>query len=257
METDTNGRTVSWMETEAGKNIQKRLADEKTLTAIDHLLTRIDTLEQTVDKLASIWEQTPGMLAMAADTADEFYRQADNKGITVDERLRGALSLAEKLTAPETVVKLETVLNLADQLPGLVAMKVDWLDEQYRQLDTQGIRIEERLAVAMNLAEKLTAPAMVEKLEILVKLTEQLPGIVAMAVDTMDEKMKIAVDHGFDFRTLSDIAGSANTALTNAKTEPPEKVRGIFGLFRALRNPDRQKGLGFVLNFLKHFGKQL
>jgi uncharacterized protein YjgD (DUF1641 family) len=196
MKNNKNGSGISWSDTEAGRQVQARLSDEHTLEAIDHLLARIDTLEKAVDELSMLMHQGPGLVAMAGDMLDEGYREANAKGIDLDERIKNALTLAEKLTAPEMVARVES-LN---------------------------------------------------------KLSEQLPGMVAMMMDIVDEKIRTTLEHGFDPSTLSHVAGVANTALTNAKAEPRKRV-GIFGVFKALNDPDRQKGLGFLLSFLKHFGK--
>lgn len=186
-------------DSEAGKNLQKRLLDEQTLTAIDRLLFRIDTLEKAVESLTLIMQQGPGMVAMAGDMVDEAYRQADANGISVDTRLKNALVIAEKLTTSEMTKKLEDAISF----------------------------------------------------------TNQLPGLMAMTVDMIDESMKEAVTSGFDPKVLADTAKTANIALTNAKAEPPAKVGGLFGIFKLLRDPDRQKGLGFFMNFLKHFGRNI
>ncbi len=199
MDTEKNGSTALWPETEAGRKVRARLSDERTLEAIDHLLARIDTLEKAVEDLNVLMRQAPGLVAMAGDMLDDTYRQAEANGVNPEERLKNALHLANKFTDPEMIKKLDGLLLLG----------------------------------------------------------ERMPGIISMIFDSMDEKMQMAMAHGFDPRVLSQTAGNANTALTNAMAEPPAKVGGIFGLLRAIKDPDRQKGLGFLLNFLKHFGRQL
>lgn len=257
METKGNGAAGSWTETQAGKQVQAKLSEARTLEAIDHLLNRIDTLEKAVDKLSNIMQQGPGMVAMVADMADESYREADARGVSIDERLKNALLLAEKLTAPAMVEKIDSLIKLTDQVPGLVAMVGDMTDEAYRQADAKGVSIDQRLGVALQMAEKLTAPEMGEQLTALLKLADQMPGIMAMMVDMADEGMKMAVEKGFNPETLTAVAGAANTALTASYAEHPAKSGGIFSLLFALRDPDRQKGLGFLLNFLKYFGQNL
>ncbi len=193
-----NGASASWEDTPAGRQVQARLSEERTLLAIDRLLARLDTVEEAVKGLEQTMQQGPGMVAMVADMADEAYRSADANGVSIDDRLKNALTLAEQLTHPD----------------------------------------------------------MVQKLNDLVSLTNQLPGIVAMAVDTVDEGMRTARDNGLEPETLVDWAGQFGRAMREAKNEPVSKV-GLFGMIRALNDPDRQKALGFSLNFLKHLGKQM
>ena len=199
MDTHTNGTSTAWPETEAGKRVRARLSEDRTLEAFDRLLQRIDTLEMAVTQLTMIMQQGPGLVAMAGDIVDEAYRKADTQGVNIDERIR----------------------------------------------------------VALQLAEKLTQPQMTEQLAALLKLGEQLPGMVAMTVDMVDEGMKQAIANGFDPQALADTAGAASIALTQAKTEAPAKVGGIFGLLKMIKDPDRQKSLGFLMNFLKHFGRKI
>ncbi|PHN05911.1 DUF1641 domain-containing protein [Flavilitoribacter nigricans] len=257
MEMSGNGTSVSWLESEAGKQVQARLSEPRTLEAIDHLLERIDTLETAVDKLSDALRQGPGMVAMVGDMVDEGYRQADAQGVSIDERLKSALKIAEKLTAPEMVAKIDGLISMTDQLPGMMAMVGDMADETYRQADARGVSIDQRLGVALRMAEQLTAPEMAAQLENALQLSQQMPGMVAMMVDMVDEGMKRAVESGFDPQTLTRVAGAANSALTEAYAEPPARVGGIFSMLRALKDPDRQKGMGFLLNFLKHFGQKI
>ncbi|RMF02829.1 MAG: DUF1641 domain-containing protein [Bacteroidetes bacterium] len=252
-----NGTIVPWLETPAGQQVQARLAEERTLQAIDRLLTRLDTVEQAVSNLATMMHQGPGLTAMVVDMADEAYRTADRNGVSIDERLKNALALAEKLTTPTMLEKLNGLLTLADQAPGLVAMAGDMVDEAYRNADARGVSIDQRLSTALALAEKLTAPEMVGKLDGLLSLSDQLPGLVAMGIDILDEGMRSAIASGIDPQALAQWAGQAGQALSQAQAEPPAKVGGIFGLLRAIKDPDRQKALGFLMNFLKHLGSKM
>ena len=314
MESKNNGSATCWPDTEAGRQVQKRLSEERTLKGIDHLLAKIDTLEKAVDNLTNIIAQAPGFVAMGSDMVDEAYRKADANGVSIDKRLKNALTIAEKLTSPEMVEKLDKLLSLTDQLPGLMAMKVDMLDEAYRQADARGVNIEERLGLALQMAEKLTAPAMVDKLDGLLKIADQAPGLVAMKVDMLDEAyrqadargvnieerlglalqmaekltapemmekldnllqlgdrvpglvamtmdmvdeaMKQTIESGFDPKALMETSRTANNALTYAKSVPPKSI-SLFGIMGALKDKDRQRGLGFLMNFLKHFGKNI
>ena len=257
MASTTNGSATLLPNTHAGKQVRNRLSEDRTLQALDHLLARIDTLDTAVENLSSIMQQAPGLVAIAGDTFDDVCQEADAKGINIDERLRNALDIAEKLTAPAMVEKLDAMLKLTDQLPGFVAMKVDSLDEMYADADAKGISVDERLGVALQMAEKLTAPAMVEKLDMMLQMSDQLPGLVAIATDSFDEYMSDSVDSGFDPKALAETVRAANHALTCAKAEPPTKVGGIFGMLRVMKDPDRQRGIGFLMNFLKHFGKNI
>jgi len=253
----TNGKSTDWATTPAGQQLKAHLSEERTLTAIDKLVGRLDTIEQAVEKLSEAMHQGPGMAAMAADIADEAYREADTQGVNIDERLKNALTLAEKLTSNDMLEKLDQLMAFARQAPGLAAMVADVADEAYKKADEHGLNIDERISLALKAGDKLTEPEMIKKLDQLITTSKQVPGLVAMGTDIVDESIKRAMDNGLDPHTILQVAESAGEALSQARQEPPAKVGGIFGLLRALNDKDRQRGLGFLLNFLKHFGSKL
>ncbi len=253
---ETNGNTT-WMETPAGKHLQESLSNEKVLNGIDHLLQRIGTLENAVEKPTSIMEQGPGMVSMVTDMVDEGYKNAAKNGVDIEQRLGNALTIAEKLTAPAMMEKLEGLLKFADQAPGLISMTMDMVDEGYKRSAQNGVYIEERLGNALTMAEKLTAPAMVEKLDGLLKLADQAPGLISMMVDSFDEQMQRMDLGSIDVPGLMQLGKEATTAFSKAKEMPDAKVGGIFSMIRTMRDPDRQKAIGFLMNIAKAYGQQM
>jgi|APTNR8051073442_1049403.scaffolds.fasta_scaffold00519_8 uncharacterized protein YjgD (DUF1641 family) len=195
----SSGTVPNWQDTDAGRRIQARLADEHTLAVFDHLLARIDALETTVTRMVALMEQAPVHFAMLADISDELYRKADEKGI----------------------------------------------------------RIEERVAVGLRIAEQLTSSEMGDRVETAFKFLDQMPGLAAMTVDTLDNAMRDAMDQGLDPQAIGGALLSAGTALSAAAQEAPAPVGGPLALLRSLRDPDRQKALGFLMSFLKQWGRRL
>ena len=211
----TNGTPITWPSTEAGKRVQARFEEDKTLNAIEHLLARIDTLEKAVDHLASLMEQAPGMAAMAADVVDEAARKAEARGVNVEEHLGVALQLAEKLTAPAMLEKLNFALDAMDQLPGMVSMAADVLDEAVRKSEARGVNVEERLDVALQLADKLTHPSMLDKLNMALDMADQAPGMVVMAADVLDETAQKLEARGVNLEERLDVALQLAEKLTH------------------------------------------
>lgn len=251
----TNG-TINWSASEAGQHLYDRLNSEKTIRSLDHLLDRIDTLEKAVEKLTGLMEHGPGLVAMTADMVDETYKQAQANGVQIEERLNAALQVADRLTQPQMVEQLNGLMDTAQQLPGLVAMAGDMADETYRNAQSNGIQIEERLTAALQIAGRLTEPQMVDQLNGLLDTAQQLPGLIAMTVDMVDEGYQGAADNGLDIAALSELGSKTAQALAESKDQPIKKV-GTFGLLKALSDPDRQKALGFLMNFTKALGKKL
>ena len=225
---------------------------------------------------------------MVADMADDAVKQAANKGVNIEERLGAALEIAEKLTAPAMVSQLNSVLEIANQAPGLVSMVADMADDAVKQAANKGVNIEERLGAALEIAEKLTAPAMVSQLNSVLEVANQAPGLVAMTVDMLDEGYKSVAASGLDLETLVKdgtalaaklanlmqseefhdlheggvlapetlrVINAAAVALAESQKNPPQKV-GLFGMMRAMGNSDMQRALGFLVSFAKQFGKE-
>lgn len=280
--------TTAWASTEAGHQLQERLNSEKTLKALDRLLERVETMETAVGRLATALEQGPGMVSMAADIADDAIQQSKSRGVDPVERLNNALHIAEQLTAPERVEKLDQLLAITDRIPGLLSMAGDIVDDGCCQAADNGIDIPARLTAVTGLLEKLTRPGTVEQLEQLLELSDRLPGLAAMGVDILDEGYKRAAERGVDWSTLNEHGLEMLTALTKLLTsdefkalmqsgvldpctikvvakageamvdsnQEEVKPAGMFSLLRSMGDRDRQKALGFLLSFSKHFGKR-
>ena len=144
---ESNGN-LTWLQSEAGQHLRESLSKERVLQGIDHLLKRIDTLEKAVESLTTIINQGPGMVSMATDILDETARRAIDRGISIEEQLANGLVIAEKITSPEMMEKLDKLFVLIDQAPGLISMGMDMADEGIRKLAERGVDIEARLTTA-------------------------------------------------------------------------------------------------------------
>ena len=205
-----------WQSTEAGQALQARLGSEVTLMALTRLLDRIDSLEKTVVTLTEAVNQAPGMVAMVGDMADEAVGNAAKRGVDVEERLRTAMALAEKLTAPKTAAQIDQLLALADQAPGVMAMVGDMADEAIGNAAKRGVDVEQRFRAGLTMLEKLTEPKMMAQLDQLMALADQAPGIVAMVGDMADEAIGNAAKRGVDVEQRL----RAGVAMLEKLTEP-------------------------------------
>ena len=268
-----------------GVNLDERL---RAALEIAEKLTEPKMVER-LEGLLEMAKEGPGMVAMVTDIVDDTARQAAERGVNLDERLRAALEIAEKLTEPKMVERLDGLLEMAKEGPGMVAMMTDIVDDTARQASEHGVNLDERLRLGLSILERLTQPKMVEKLDHLLGMLEQGDGLVAMAVDSFDDVMRIANEKGidpqeffqqamavtskmaqllsrpetkellesgvFDVSTLKVMSAAAN-ALTEANAEPPKKV-GLFGLMRVMKDSSMQKAMGFLTTFAKKFGSRL
>ena len=274
-----------WTDTKAGKALESRLNDEQVVNTMNRILDRLDVIESSLNAL----HQAPGMISMVTDMTDEAVRTASARGVDIDERLRSALAIAEKLTAPSMVKKINALVDAADQTSGMVSMTVDIIDDTVKTAAENGVDINERLGSALVLAEKLTEPHVVGQINNMLDMMSQSSGLVAMAADSFDGIMQVAIDKGvdpqefitqlfgvttklahllstdemkeiieggiFDVGTLK-VIGAASSALVESNDAPAKKV-GLFGMMREMKNPDMQKALGFLTTFARLFGKKI
>ena len=199
-------------------DLQERLQDPETAQALSRLLDRLDTIERTVDALERLERQWPMALQTAADTLDDELTRAADRGVVFDERAREALTIAEKLTKPETadtitrlidrLDRLEEIAEWADQIPGTVATGVDVLDDALTRAADRGVVVDERVRRGLLLLERLTedeTAAALERLlgrtddiDRLAELAEQAPDLIATAVDLFDDEYARAAERGYD-----------------------------------------------------------
>jgi uncharacterized protein YjgD (DUF1641 family) len=179
-------------------------------------------------------------------------RLNEEKTVQALDRLLDRIEVLE-----QAVERLSVVMA---QAPGLISMLTDTVDEQFRQAKQEGASLEDRIKGVLRLTDKLTAPATLEKLENMDKMLDfwdQAPGHMAMMVDMADEEMAKAMRSGVDFREIGDATRKMGMALSKAQRMESKAPSSIWGLLRALKDPDRQEALSFLLRFSKAFGQEL
>ncbi len=226
-----SGDERDWRDTPSGKALQERLTSEDTLSTLNRLLDRLDNIEATIERLEQTVQRIPGMLAMAGDMADEAYVKAQHNGVEIEDRLKTATHIAERLTAPAMTERLDQLITFSEQLPGLMAMSVDVLDAGYRSACQKGIDIETLSKQGLYVLKQLTELLQSKEFQALMK-----SGVLE------PETLKI-ISHAGD-------------AMVESQQQNSKPV-GLFGLFREMRDPDTKRALGFLMEFAKRFGQQL
>ncbi len=215
---------------------------------------RLERIEKSLAAITEGLHQAPTMVSMATDSIDEMVREAKSKGIYVDERLKNGLQILSRLSDPQVHDSLNSLIDLVEMSPGLISIMADSVDEEMGKANSGPVRVDERIQGLAHLLMKLSNPEMINQLDGLLKLSHQAPGMIAMMVDSLDNFMKdnTALDPA-NFVFIKNAAES----LTEAQSQEPAKVGGFFGTIRTLRDPDRQRALGFIMNFLKNLGKKI
>ncbi len=138
---------------------------------------------------------------------------------------------------------MASLTALMAQAQPAVAIVVDSADELVRHAKDRGIDVDARLRDTLHLVERLTAPESMRMLNMIldrlpmleqaIVAADRLPGAVAIGVDSLDEFMR------------------------DAQAAAPPAPLGLFGMLRALRDPDVQRTVGVLLRGAARVGRTL
>lgn len=249
-------------QTNGADALEKRLQDPETRQVLARLLDRLDTIEEVMDTL----QQMPDVLRTTTDVVDDELTRAADRGVVLDERAQEALTLAEKLTEPETVDVLSTLIDRLDQLedvarlaedvPDATMVAVDTIDDALTRAADRGVVVDERAREGLMLLEKMTEPDTAaalgalldraEPLERLSALAEEMPDVIATVVDILDTEYAEAARKGHDpeqllrqtFSSLSRLSELFQSdefeALLDSGVLDPEALQAVGSLGSAL-----------------------
>jgi hypothetical protein len=88
-------------------------SDAAIIAALERIERRLARLESSVERVNSLARGAPALIATVTDSFDGVARRAAEAGIDVDERTRAALTLLERLTAPEVAGPLTALFAKA------------------------------------------------------------------------------------------------------------------------------------------------
>ncbi|MGI9515600.1 MAG: DUF1641 domain-containing protein [Pirellulaceae bacterium] len=209
--------------------------------------TESSTIEQVLFERMGI--SVEDALATGTDAVDERLSQAAASGMDVEQRFSQLGSMLEQLTEPDTIAALQQILKglpqlarlaeLANSMPDVVAALGDVMDEYQSGLADQGIDVEKALVNGMHATLYLGNRIDSEHLQRLGELLDS---------NILDSHAVGIVDN-------------AAKSLSHARQElceaPVPRRVGMFGLLKALRDPEVQRSLAFAVQFGKCFGRNL
>ena len=207
--------------------------------------TESSTIEQVLFERMGV--SVEDALATGTDVVDERVSAAAASGIDVEQRLNSLGHLLEQLTEPDTIAALQQIMQglpqlaqlaeLASSLPDVVAALGDVVDEYQTHLAERDIDVEQAMVNGLQATLYLGSRINHDHLE---RLGELLDSNIldSHAVEVVDNAAK---------------------SLSHARQElcetPVPKRVGMFGLLKALRDPEVQRSLAFAVQFGKCFGR--
>ena len=204
---------------------------DAVLDAINRINERLDRLEAKIDEAAapvkSFATRGPIVLEAVGQGLDDIYKRANAAGIDPAEALEIGLRLAEKTGHPDTLRRLE---QLIDQLP-LVSLLATHADDVRKKVEAEGVELESVLdkagTAAVSLAKAVASP--------------EFDALLASGL--------------LDPDTLAVLA-RAGQAMRQVQGAPVKKI-GAFGMLKVMGDPDVQSAVGFGMGVAKHFGHRL
>ena len=205
--------------------------------ASTEILRRLDALNAKLDRLSPLLDMgSTGSGAMAAmvDVADEEVRRLADHGVDADARLKRVFHLLLELTREDTLERLEELVKLARDLPGMMAAGVDVLDVEAGRLRDEGIDPMEALTNGARAAMEFgvaVGPREVRSLKSLLASDALAPEAI-------------------------EVVSSAANALVATRSRGCKPL-GPLSLLGALRDPQIQKALGFLVEVGRSFGASM
>jgi hypothetical protein len=165
----------------------------------------------------------PAIAAASMQTGDTVWGGATLE--TIEQRTRAIADVAEGL---------RPLIALAQQAPAFVAVLMDSFDEAVRTASDQGLDLERGLLNGAEAALRFGATMDADRVRELDALLRS--GVLAPS-------------------TLR-VVGELGRALAETAAAPPT-APGVFGLLKAIGQPDVQRALGFLVTFAERFGRRL
>lgn len=92
---------------------------DPSIAQLSQLVARLERVLGVLEPALSLVQQAPPMIATAVDTFDALVAEGRANGFDVDQRVRDALHLLERVSAPETMRALNVML---DRMPALAEL---------------------------------------------------------------------------------------------------------------------------------------
>lgn len=208
--------------------------------------TKAETLEDVLQNRLGLTVEDA--IATGTDIVDEQVARSADRGVQFDQRLDGLGDLLERLSRPETLTAIATLLDslpqlvemlrVAQQLPNLLATLGDVVDDTQQRCAAEGMDIEKAIIngcqAAMWLGTKVDQAHL--------RRLGDLLGSEIMNVNALN--------------VVDNAARSLNTAQQQSQPQQPPKL-GLLGLLKAMRDPEIQRSLDFAIHFGKSFGQNL
>lgn len=207
----------------------------------DELEARVLHIEAMLEHLEANLNSVVPIATLAVDVVDDIANAAVERGVDPVARLHAISRLMEALSEPSAAATLEGVLQrvdrltplleVLDELPGLVAMAVDIVDEAIGNAAARGTDINQAVQTGVK-------------------------GFLKLGEFVLSPRFTGLLDSGMLDRDAVSLLGRVGRALADVAAEPNE-APSIFKMLRTSREQDVRRALNFAVRFSGRFGQLL
>jgi hypothetical protein len=261
------------------ERLQARLAEPRTADALERLLDKLDVVAFGVEAIDSFLRRSEEVAdSLSASIQDlKTFGGAQQTGadfvsalpqlaragtqVAVATEKPGFQNLLEsglidRLGDPKTIANIQEVLSKLE----LAAFALTAVDSFVRR----GDEITDSIGASLNDARGMANTIDFEKLKVLPKLLDSLPALVDSGaleqLPKLTEAATMLVDSGLlkpDVVAALTEMGQKLTASYEAAKSMPPRTTSLFGILKALRDPDVNRSVTFLLEVTRQYGQKL
>ncbi|MFN8373067.1 MAG: DUF1641 domain-containing protein [Anaerolineae bacterium] len=269
----------------AAEHLLERLNDPTTVRSLDQILDNIELIAFSVSAVDGFIRRSEAVTENVVEGVIEMKAAAPNSANLLGllprilEMLPQMLDLAERLTVlsktpefqrlldiisnPETLNAIVAIMNNIELLSTMVTAIDGFLRRSDTIIDNVASSVSE-VTQSTSLKEFSDAAAALPEL---VKITPRFIAALPQLLDVGKQLQPLLESPEFAALMQSGlfapktvaVVGQAGDALVESYEQHHQdpKSLGLFGLLRALNDPDIQRALGFAAGFGKQFGKKV
>jgi uncharacterized protein YjgD (DUF1641 family) len=263
------------------ERLQARMADPRTVDALNALLDKLDVMTLVVDGLDGFLRRGEVVADSIADGVNELKKMTPANGAqlvgSLPKLAKAGVQLAdtadspavqrlmqsgllEQLGKPETIAAIQTLLGKLELLAFLAQALDGFLQRGETIADEIGAGVRDLKQSAPSLADLNVKDALAALPKLSTAARQVGESGILDKLPQLTETGATLIESGiFEKQTVSILAeaGKALAESYDHAVHQPRRQVGLVGLLKALNDPDMQRSLGLVIDFAKRFGQRI
>lgn len=251
--------------------LSAQLAQPETAAQLQDILSKLDVIQLSVTALDGVLRRGEELTENLAEGVGEVRGAIDPSAILALGRLVAMTpKLVDGLEKVSPALESEALEKLGD--PALVdalaslsshAHLLTFAAEAASGFLERGELIVENISEGVQEIRGITDGGSQAALDMLSQLGSLLPAVQALLSQVQPLVESGSFEHLANSKILApemvDTVARVGDALhaTRVSHHANPTSLGVFGMLKALRDPDAKRGLGFLATFLKEFGRQM